>query len=145
MISAVIVFSCIFLHQILGTARPDLEIAVVTADYTQVTFLKGLEEKAESDTTDLNHDGKVKVNVNFYQYRQDPESAENPKTEMASSVQLAADLKNHTSVLYFTNCPEILMRVDSELQEGNTYMNLTVLYRGDAGKELMDKMTGGTL
>lgn len=95
----------------------DGQVAFVTADYISEETKDRVSSFLGETWKDANGDGAVQIAVCQYRYNGDTQSAVNVNEFMASAVQLSADLKERNSVLYFTDCPELLLDADKELRE----------------------------
>ncbi len=134
--------------------RSDYQIAFVTQEYISEDIRKQVIEVVTGFAEDINQDGIVYVTEYLYCYDANTETARNPSAFMAAAVQLAADLKEKESVLYITDCPDILMEADMELVYGTNWERIeelqsivsgrlsgyAVLVREPKGSYLLDKM-----
>lgn len=90
-----------FVHDMLNQEHPDYEIGLIAQKSYTDTATTALEKEFEKVGQDLNHDGKVLVQVNAYTI--DNSDKVDPNVQMASVTKLTADLSEGTSVIFLTD------------------------------------------
>ncbi len=142
----VLVLALNFISQRKAAPTPELQLALVTVAEYDEDALDRLAARVEAALAD--EDGSAPtVQVNYYPYDADTAAAEDTALFMASSVQLAADIRYAVSCAYISDTPALLLEADARLYapEGVTAQALglgaeyTVLCREDT-QETVEKI-----
>ncbi len=105
----------------------DGQVAFVTEDYISEEVQNMVSSYLENMWKDINEDGTIQVAVHCYRYNGNTQTAVDPNEFMASAVGLAADMENRDSMIYFTDCPGLLLEADDELQELGRWKEIPAL------------------
>ena len=99
---AVVALVGFFIHDMLSVVHPDYQIGLITQVGYSSEATDKLEQGLEKYGEDLNHDGKVVVQINSYVVSANPDSAD-PNMQMASVTKLMADLSDGMSMIFLTD------------------------------------------
>lgn len=103
LIAVIAVFiAAILTHDSLSVVHPDYQIGIITERGYSDTATTALEKEFEKYGTDLNHDGKVVVQVNSYTIAVNGNAAD-PNVQMASVTKFTADLSDGASIIFLTD------------------------------------------
>lgn len=111
-----------FIHDMLTVVHPDYQIGLITQAGYSSEATDRLEQELEKYGEDLNHDGKVVVQVNAYVVAADPNSAD-PNMQMASVTKLTADLSDGMSMIFLTD--DASFQNEQKSQQLFTYLDGT--------------------
>lgn len=141
----VVVILADFVWGKVASGESDGQVAFITMDYIPEEVQNRISLLLEDTWGDRNGDGEKKISVYQYHYNGDTDSAGNVNEFMASAVQLAADLENRDSAIYFTDCPEFLLNINDELKQFGVWNEIPVLSElGVEGMEFLSVLGWST-
>ncbi len=101
-----LVMICVFIYDMVTKVTPDYNIGILTEKYLSFEQIGVLEDKLRPLCKDLDGNGKVDVQINYYQLAVNEDSQLDPNTQMASMTRLAGDLDIVQSTIFITDNPE---------------------------------------
>lgn len=101
-IIAAVLLIAFFVHDLLSAVHPDYEIGLITQKGYTDQATEALAKEFEKVGEDLNHDGKVVVQVDSYTIAADADKAD-PNVQMASVTKFMGDVSDGTSMIFLTD------------------------------------------
>ncbi len=105
-----IVLVVALVYDIVTTVHPDYQIAILTGNYLPSETLDALEKDLTAFAEDINDDGEVVVQVNYYQQAfpttEEESNSIDPTMQQAAVTRMAADLSGMSSVIFITDTAE---------------------------------------
>lgn len=127
-------------YTLASRSDPDLEVAVVTADYLPDAVVTALQDSLRPYAADRNSDGHVVVQINNYTVTLEG-AARDPNLQTAGSTLLVTDLAGRYSEIWIVSEPEAFLEQYGDMVDGSAavrWQDCPVLTALDAGSYSSD-------
>lgn len=122
-------------YTFVSRSEPDLEVAIVTADYLPDAVVTALQDSLRPYADDKNNDGHVVVQINNYTVTLEGTAAD-PNLQTAGSTAMVSDLSGGYSSLWVVAQPEAFLELYGDKVDGSAAVrwgDCPVLTALDAG------------